>query len=380
MRRAVSKGRPRPQGSRVGTFERFRRDGPVRASRNDQQPSSTSRKDGRAEAVELRLDRLRSVLDLLPIGVVVCEAGGRVIDRNKSAMDLMDDYQANALVQAAVERVLSADDLEAKAGEVVEIHGPTSKTVTLHAESLYDGGKVVLITDTSERRRIDALRRDFVANVSHELRTPVGAIVLLAETLAEETDPGAVALLNKHISSEARRAERLVEELLRLSRVEGPQIPRREDVEVSELVDEARQRVAPKAGQRDISIKTKYAPEIPPLWADREELLSAVINLLDNAVKYSGDGGAVEIGVEVDENSRCRIDVRDSGIGIPAKDLDRVFERFYRVDQARSRETGGAGLGLSIVRHVAENHGGSVTVTSREGEGSTFTLTLQVLP
>jgi two-component system sensor histidine kinase SenX3 len=171
------------------------------------------------------------------------------------------------------------------------------------------------------------------------------------------------------------RVGRIVDDLLDLSRIEAEEVPRREPVPVHLVVAEAVERARPLAGARRITIDTAGVSQAHTVSGDRRQLVSAVENLLDNACKYSDDGSTVEIRSRA-AGAAVEVDVQDSGIGIPARDLERVFERFYRVDPARSRQTGGTGLGLSIVRHVAGNHGGDVRVVSREGEGSTFTLRL----
>jgi two-component system sensor histidine kinase SenX3 len=223
------------------------------------------------------------------------------------------------------------------------------------------------------------MRRDFVANISHELKTPVGALSLLAETISSETDASVIRRLAERMQDESMRVGRTIDDLLELSRIEAEEAPRREPVPVHLAVAEAADRVAPAAEQREISIAVAEPPHRLTVLGDRRQLVSAVYNLLDNAVKYSDAGSTVEV-VTVTNGAWVELAVRDHGDGIPVRDLERIFERFYRVDRARSRETGGTGLGLAIVRHVANNHKGEVRVTSREGEGSTFTLRLPAGP
>jgi two-component system sensor histidine kinase SenX3 len=244
---------------------------------------------------------------------------------------------------------------------------------------------LALIEDVSERRRLEDIRRDFIANVSHELKTPMGALGLLAETLQYEKDPAIAERLAERIHSEAFRVNRIIEDLLDLSRLESEGAPAREPVPVGLFVAEAIERIRTAAEQREIHVGFSE-PEINLLvTGDRRQLVSAVHALLENAVSYSATGGHVSItaervdrsnDLELGEGPFVRITINDQGIGIPAKDLERIFERFYRVDPGRARQTGGTGLGLSIVRHVAQNHGGAVSVSSREGEGSSFTLDL----
>jgi two-component system, OmpR family, sensor histidine kinase SenX3 len=232
-----------------------------------------------------------------------------------------------------------------------------------------------VIDDVTEQKRIDAVRRDFVANVSHELKTPIGAIALLAETLADERDVAVAQRLSGRLRDESFRVSRIVDDLLTLSRIEGDDSPRFAHLAFAGIVAEAVARVHAVADHRGVSIEINDIDPGIEVLGDRGQLLSALANLLDNAVKYSEPNSSIEVTVAANREAVSLV-VRDYGIGIPSRDLERIFERFYRVDKARSRDTGGTGLGLSIVRHIARNHGGDVTVSSREGSGSTFTLSI----
>jgi len=320
---------------------------------------------------------LRAVLDVLPIGVVVCNNAGVATVTNAKAKNLLDDYQGNALLKATIDNVVNKALKSEYSEEMVELHGVIGQAMAIESRPLTEGGTVILVEDISERRRIDAVRRDFVANVSHELRTPIGALTLLTESLVLEKDPEAIARINEHIASEARRAAHLVEELLNLSNIETPKGHSFNSILVPALLDEAVELVRPQAQKHQVDVEIAAADSAAVVWGDRSELLSALTNLLENAIKYSDDGATIHLSATATKDE-CSFRVKDNGIGIPAIDLDRVFERFYRVDRARSRNTGGAGLGLAIVRHVATNHHGNVSVTSREGEGSTFTLTIPI--
>ena len=237
-------------------------------------------------------------------------------------------------------------------------------------------GGLAVIDDVSERRRIESVRRDFVANVSHELKTPVAALALLAETLATEDDPAIADRFAQRIQVDAIRLARMIDDLLELSRIEAEQSPVREPVPVHLAVAEAVEDVRPSAEQRGIEVHVIEARPSLTVTGDRRQVVSAVFNLLDNAVKYSESGSPVDIRVSVPTaRDVVNIEVRDEGVGIPARDHERVFERFYRVDRSRS-DAPGTGLGLAIVRHVADNLGGDIHLESREGAGSTFTLTL----
>ncbi len=262
--------------------------------------------------------------------------------------------------------------------DALDLFGPPRRSLVISATPLPSAsglGALAVIEDVTERRRLEAVRRDFVANISHELKTPVGALALLAETLLNEDDAAITQRLAERIVTESFRVGRTIEDLLELSRIESGELPRREPVPVNLVVAEAIERIRPAAEQAGIDLVVREPNRRFAVFGDRRQLVSAIYNLLDNAVKYSDAGSAVEVFAATD-GREIDISVRDHGIGIPGRDLERVFERFYRVDQARSRQTGGTGLGLAIVRHVTQNHDGSVRVESRPGEGSTFTLCL----
>jgi two-component system sensor histidine kinase SenX3 len=459
--------------------------------------------------------RLRRSLDTLTQGVVLCDENGSVIYRNGRANALMVSRHGDALAAQAVTEVLEDAWHEGSAERTLDLYGPPRRTLQVRARQIDDGrrplGVIALIEDISERRRLEEIRRDFVANVSHELKTPMGALGLLAETLVSEPDPDVAQRLAGRIHNEAFRVSRIIDDLLDLSRIESEEAPPREPVLVNLVMADAIERVRSTADQRGIEI-VLHEPSPPvAVMGDRRQLVSAMHALLENAITYSydnskvvvtgmvqrsspnvdhaavvtlgdgslaggsmGDGsgplgegppsasvsampdtgetpavgaagpdsgtdtaaaekeGPVEpvftpeileqepsdaatgtaatgttapaplppiaVGApgdaagtgpaettavispnwRIEERDNVRLSVQDHGIGIPARDLDRIFERFYRVDHGRSRDTGGTGLGLSIVRHVANNHQGWVDVESREGEGSTFTLVLPI--
>jgi two-component system sensor histidine kinase SenX3 len=315
--------------------------------------------------------RLRDAIDAVPHAVVVCDTAGNVVLRNRRSFELAGGRHTAALVDAAVEEAV----LGGARSRTLELHGPPPQTVEVTAAPAGSSGTVVLVEDVSELRRLEAVRRDFVANVSHELRTPVGAMGVLAETLADERNPDVIRRLAVRITAEAERAGQLIDGLLDLSRIEAGGAADGARLEIGSVVAAAAGRVQPLADQRGVRLVTRPSPDTLVVQGDEDQLVSAVTNLLENGVKYSDDKGAVEV-VSGGADGWVEVVVRDAGIGIPAKDLERIFERFYRVDRARSRDTGGTGLGLAIVRHVATNHGGEVLVESEEGVGSTFTLRL----
>jgi two-component system sensor histidine kinase SenX3 len=323
--------------------------------------------------------RLRRALDTLPQAVVVCDEHGSPVFHNARALVLMGNRHSDALAAQAVDELVAATKPGSSEERTLELYGPPRRTLVVRTESIDNGqralGVIAVIDDVSERRRLEEVRRDFVANVSHELKTPMGAIGLLAETLLEETEPEVERRLAQRIHAEAFRISRVIDDLLDLSRIESEENPPRDPVLVNLVIAEAIERVRESAEQRSVELEVDEPSPPVAVLGDRRQLTSAVYNLLENAVKFSYEGGRVHcMGIAKDDE--VIISVSDQGIGIPTRDLERVFERFYRVDHGRSRQTGGTGLGLAIVRHVAQNHHGSVHVESREGEGATFTLRL----
>ena len=340
------------------------------------------RAESEQAAAELDLRRLRAGLDELKTGIVVCDRAGEVVARNRAAAAFAAARHEDALVSRAVAELLE----RARAGEA----GTRSVELTTHPRRAYHVGAapvvetgdetgsgevlgaVAFVRDITEQQRIDAVRRDFVANLSHELKTPVGALSLLAEALgAESTDDESLV---SRIREEAQRVARTIDDLMILSYVEG-EPPTDEQVDVVAVVAGAVERISEAAAQRRVEVRFPDPVPSAPIQGSSVQLESAVFNLLDNAVKFSQPGGTVELSVTRGDDG-VAVSVCDRGIGIPRPEQDRIFERFYRVDKARSRLTGGTGLGLAIVRHAVMNHGGEVEVDSREGEGSTFTIHL----
>jgi two-component system sensor histidine kinase SenX3 len=333
----------------------------------------------RADASGAERDRLAEALRSFEDGVVVVDADGAEVVRNPMAARFAGARHADAVAEDAIDELLQ----QARHGEwgerELQLFGPPREVLHVVAVPLRAGDELVgaaaFVRDVSEARRTESIRRDFVANVSHELKTPIGALGLLAETLESADDPGVVSQLADRMVREADRLGRIVDDLLDLSLIEAQEAPTRESVPVRLILGDALERVKAAADAARIEVSADdVSPELV-VHCDQRQVVGALTNLLDNAVKYSDPGRSVEASV-FDEGDRVAIEVRDHGIGIPSRDLERIFERFYRVDRARSRVTGGTGLGLSIVRHVAQAHGGDVTVDSREGEGSTFRFVL----
>jgi two-component system sensor histidine kinase SenX3 len=302
---------------------------------------------------------------------------GREVVRNAPARQCDGARHGEVLARDAVDELLHTALGGVTSQRELQLYGPPRQVLQLRSFPLRRDGEVVgavaFTRDVSESRRVESVRRDFVANVSHELKTPIGALGLLAETMAATDDAKVVQQLADRVVREADRLSRIVDDLLDLSQIEAQEAPSRVPIPVSVLVHESVDLVQAAADLADVPIHVSPEPPDIEITCDRRQLRSALMNLLDNAIKYSGPHEPVEIGARI-EGDRVALSVRDHGIGIPTRDLERIFERFYRVDRARSRETGGTGLGLAIVRHVAQAHGGDVSVESREGEGSLFTL------
>jgi two-component system sensor histidine kinase SenX3 len=332
----------------------------------------------RAEAVQ---HWLLAALDEATDAIVVVDRIGREIVRNAPARRFSGARHGQVLAKDAVDELLSGALDGVTSQRELQLYGPPRQVLQLRAFPLRRDGEVVgavaFTRDVSESRRVESVRRDFVANVSHELKTPIGALGLLAETMAAADDPSVVQQLADRVVREADRLSRIVDDLLDLSQIEAQEAPSRAPIPVRLLVSESVDLVQAAADLAEVPIVVTPEPPDVELACDRRQMRSALMNLLDNAIKYSGPHQPVEVGARL-EGDRLALVVRDHGIGIPTRDLERIFERFYRVDRARSRETGGTGLGLAIVRHVAQAHGGDVTVESREGEGSLFTLHLPV--
>jgi two-component system sensor histidine kinase SenX3 len=329
-----------------------------------------------AEAAEA-IERLQAAFDALNLGVVIVDVNGTEVLRNREASRLVDARGTDALAARALNDVL-LEGTTGETGRIVELHGPPPRILSLTASPLAGGsgptGTVAVLQDVTERYRLDAVRRDFVANVSHEMRTPIGAIVALADSLAEEEDGPVMRRLASRIAHEADRAGNIIGDLLDLSRVETGELER-EDISVIRLITAAVERAVASAGARAQDVAVVGVLPSSTLNVDASQVEGALVNLIENAIKYSDPGSPINISA-TDTGDRVNLSVADRGIGIPPSDRDRIFERFYRVDRARSRVTGGTGLGLAIVRNVARNHGGDVHVESREGEGSTFVIQL----
>lgn len=318
------------------------------------------------------------LLQPLPVAVVVVDHNDDAVTVNEAA-ERMRLLRGTRIASTELRRIVRdvRRDGASRSADLELAGGGAMLTLPVRAGVSAAGGEDVLIVveDMSELRRAEQTRRDVVANLSHELKTPVGALRVLAEALGQATgDPGAVANFAGRIEKEAARLGELIEQMLSLARLEHRSPARQEMVPVEDVVRQAVDWVAGAAADRGVQISLAVPANLR-LPGRSAELVMALRNLLDNAVAYSPPGAPVTVEAAV-EADLVRISVIDQGPGIPPEDRDRIFERFYRADPARARTSGGSGLGLAIAKHVAIGHGGEITVDSRIGAGSRFSLLL----
>jgi two-component system sensor histidine kinase SenX3 len=327
---------------------------------------------------------IASVLSVLSSSAVVVDSNDRVLRASAAAraFGLVKGDRLMVSELAALARQVRRDG-EIREGEfevLVPRFGGRTTSFAVRVAPLggaVGGGGLVLVLaeDQTESRRVEEVRRDFVANTSHELKTPVGALALLAETIEDAADDAeAVRRFAGKMRQEAQRLTNLVQDLITLSRIQAAEpVPDPRAVDLEAVVAEAVDRCRMKANARGITLASVGSRGLSVL-GDEDLLVTALRNLLENAVAYSPERTRVVISTKKTGDGNAELSVADQGIGIPERDLERIFERFYRVDPARSRATGGTGLGLAIVKHVMAAHNGKVTVRSVEGAGSTFTL------
>lgn len=318
------------------------------------------------------------ILAIVPSASLVVAADGTVLQASSRALTLGIVNHSSVAIPDIVEIVAKVAQDDSPREQTLRVRRPPLGRelleVRVRVAPLTSGAILVLIDDLTEERRVDAVRRDFVANVSHELKTPVGALSILAEAvLSSAEDPEQVVHFAEKMQTEARRIGSLIQDVIDLSRLQSEDsMDRAELVDTNQLINRAIEEVRTISTGLGIEIICGE-PIDEPILGDRGQLLTALRNLLTNAISYSSAGTRVSVTVREVEGI-VEISVKDAGIGIPSNELDRIFERFYRVDPARSRGTGGTGLGLAIVKHVCQNHGGECTVWSEVGTGSTFTL------
>lgn len=342
------------------------------------------------EVVSSKL-RLEAVLLSMFEGVMVIDTNSEILLMNQPLrvfLDIKDDWAGkkpleivrNLEIQEVADKVLKS-----KSGVEscqISIFAPQEKVLSVHAASVVRDNKVdgavLVFHDITALRQLEKMRQDFVANVSHELRTPVSTIKGYAETLLEgalEDKENAKDFL-KIIRDDADRLARLIEDLLDLSKIESGKLAlKREDINWELLVQRCVAHFKKQIDAKSLSVKIDIAHNLPKILADSGLIAHVLMNLVDNAVKYIDDDGHITISV-LQDDGRLKVEVSDTGIGIPEEDIPRIFERFYRVDKARSRELGGTGLGLSIVKHIVQAHHGEVAVASILGKGSTFSFIL----
>jgi two-component system phosphate regulon sensor histidine kinase PhoR len=351
-------------------------------------------------AMRVERERLEAILRGMVEGVLVVDLRGRVVLLNARARELLDlapslDPTGRPLVELARDPGLAELPRELATGpgtvsRDLALGGGTGPSLQVNAARLVGGdgspfGFVLVLHDVTELRRLETVRRDFVANVSHELRTPLTAIKGYAETLlgpAGDTRETALRFLQV-IDRHSERLGRLIDDLLALSDLEFGRTPlRRRALAVEPAIEDVVQILGERARLRGVALDTEIAPRTPLVHADGDQLRQVLINLVDNAIKYSPEGARVHIDARPGTHAAATVDltVTDTGIGIPSRDLPRLTERFFRVDKARSRDLGGTGLGLAIVKHIVQAHGGRLAIDSELGRGTTVRVTLPIAP
>ena len=332
--------------------------------------------------------RLQAILSSMIEGVMVLDRGGKILMFNEALermlpaaegpitgrplLEVWRHHQLNQLVGSVL------DSGVGHAGEI-GIFMPEERIFSVQASVSREGRIAVVLVfhDVTDLKRLERIRKDFVANISHEIKTPLTSIKGYIEALIDgaEDDPQKRSEFLYIIQRHTDHLNATLSDLLRLSTIESGQYRwRREPISIPDLIGKAVQMIQPAAEKKRQSVTVSLGEPLCPFRGDTDQLAQALINLLDNAVKYTPEGGRVAVKVEMREEE-LEIQVSDTGVGIPLKEIPRIFERFYRVDRARSRELGGTGLGLSIVKHIVEAHGGTVSVKSKVGKGSRFILT-----
>lgn len=336
------------------------------AIQNESETNTTNTED--------QLESLMDALDLLPIGVVIVEAKLNRRLRNNAAAAMTGVRYVDILVDQAVDEMLELIKTTNSGERVLEAVAGTTRFFKIRGQDMDHQRAIVTIEDITEKSRIDTVQTDFVANLSHELKTPIGAVAALADSLNGETETEVVWRLAERIVTESHRMSRIVDDLLDLSRVEFGGTDEWTEIDLGPVLVEVVSTNQHSAKRQGLGLSLTGSAELM-VRGDRSHLVSVFSNLVDNAIKYSEAGGIVLVESMI-QGDEIVVNVTDHGIGIAERDQKRIFERFYRVDKARSRATGGTGLGLSIVRHIVLEHGGSIDVRSEEGIGSTFMVRL----
>lgn len=341
---------------------------------------------------EIREDKrkMETVFDRTDDGLLILDDAGRIEVVNPAARDILSINEGSALGRTVIEATLSHEFaqlvervLRTRRPATLEITfpGPPERRVQCYVTTLGESGEIsgtaVVMHDVTSARQVDAMRRDFVGNVSHELRTPLASIRAMAETIAlrGRDNPEVTRDYSESIVKETERMTRLADDLIEIARMEGHERPMgRDDMKIAQIVADVASHLSAAAGRKGVSVDLDVRSDLVTK-GDADALWQILVNLVDNAITYTPQGGRISISAEEQDGS-VAISVVDTGIGIPSGDIPRIFERFYRVDKARSRASGGTGLGLSIVKHLVEAYGGAITVRSELGKGSIFTFTV----
>ena len=326
------------------------------------------------KAPEDQLERFMDALDLLPIGIVIVDLKLNRRVRNNAAAAMTGVRYVDILVDQAVDAMIDEIKIAKSGNRILEAVAGTTRYFKISGQAMDDQRGIVTVEDITEKSRIDTVQTDFVANLSHELKTPIGAVAALADSLNGETETEVVWRLAERIVTESHRMSRIVDDLLDLSRVEFGGTEVWTDIDLATVLVEVVSTNQHAAKRQGLGLSLTGSAELL-VRGDRSQLVSVFSNLVDNAIKYSEIGGVVNVSSTI-KGDEIMVSVTDYGIGIAERDQKRIFERFYRVDKARSRATGGTGLGLSIVRHIVLEHGGAIDIRSEEGVGSTFTVRL----
>jgi len=326
------------------------------------------------KAPEDQLERFMDALDLLPIGIVIVDLKLNRRVRNNAAAAMTGVRYVDILVDQAVDAMIDEIKIAKSGNRILEAVAGTTRYFKISGQAMDDQRGIVTVEDITEKSRINTVQTDFVANLSHELKTPIGAVAALADSLSGETETEVVWRLAERIVTESHRMSRIVDDLLDLSRVEFGGTEVWTDIDLATVLVEVVSTNQHAAKRQGLGLSLTGSAELL-VRGDRSQLVSVFSNLVDNAIKYSEIGGVVNVSSTI-KGDEIMVSVTDHGIGIAERDQKRIFERFYRVDKARSRATGGTGLGLSIVRHIVLEHGGAIDIRSEEGVGSTFTVRL----
>ena len=327
-----------------------------------------------AKAPEDQLERFMDALDLLPIGIVIVDLKLNRRVRNNAAAAMTGVRYVDILVDQAVDAMIDEIKIAKSGNRILEAVAGTTRYFKISGQAMDDQRGIVTVEDITEKSRINTVQTDFVANLSNELKTPIGAVAALADSLSGETETEVVWRLAERIVTESHRMSRIVDDLLDLSRVEFGGTEEWTDIDLATVLVEVVSTNQYAAKRQGLGLSLTGSAELL-VRGDRSQLVSVFSNLVDNAIKYSEIGGIVNVSSTI-KGEEIMVSVTDHGIGIAERDQKRIFERFYRVDKARSRATGGTGLGLSIVRHIVLEHGGAIDIRSEEGVGSTFTVRL----